>query len=53
MTVSAKLLDFLFEIGSNTWIKISNIESFQNSRGGHTNYIIRSNETGDTLLWIN
>jgi len=52
MTVSARLLDFLFEIGSNTWINISNMESFQNSRGEHTNYIIRSNETGNTLLWI-
>jgi hypothetical protein len=53
MTVSAKSLDFLIEIGSNTWINISNMESFQNSIGEHTNYIIRSNETGNTLLWIN
>ncbi len=53
MTVSAKLLDFLFEIGSSTWINISNMESFQNSRWMSISYIIKSDETGNTLLWIN
>jgi hypothetical protein len=52
MTVSAKSLDFLIEIDSSIW-NIWNMESFQNSRWMSISYIIRSNETGNTLLWIN
>ena len=53
MTVSAKTLDILINIGSNIWNNISNMESFQEGNWGRINYLIMSNGTRDTLLWIN